>query len=458
MRDFGKGGMGSAHSIVIITQHGLRLALLAALLFLSACDRREGETAAGRQAKPPSGDRVVAIVDGSPVRASELETPLRLELHDLELARHQMLIRRLHQLVARHLGDEILPGSPEWAQRVEIRLAPPPPPRLEIPDGDGPIRGSAAGSVTIVEFLDYESPHCRRLQPILLRLLETHQGYVRLRVRDFPRAYHRNAYEAAVAARCAEEQGSYWDYHDVLLLEQPDLSPMDLARYAQHLGLEVERFESCRGSGRHDIRIAADLALGESLGVHRTPTVFVNGLYLGRQPGYEEIDAAIRSEMEGGRRTTSGLTDPKEGDRKETRIGPGRNGEPPLLPLPGVPLDELPAPEVILSLSRAEVEAALEEREALDRKLEASSGVFSGQRLLKLRAIDERDFYARLGLEEGDVLMLVNGRFVTREQGSIWDAFEQGDVVTLLVMRRGLPHTYRYRIGHGALERGQPAR
>ncbi|MBW2496278.1 MAG: thioredoxin domain-containing protein, partial [Deltaproteobacteria bacterium] len=245
---------------------------------------------------------------------------------------------------------------------------------------------------------------------------------------------------------------------DVLLLEQPDFSPPDLARYAQRIGLEVEHFESCLESGRHDAPIAADLELGESLGVHRTPTVFVNGLYLGRHPGYDEIDGAIRGEIERGRLTTSNVVEPKEVESAESGNGRGRDEGRPLLPLPSLPLDELPAPEVVLTLSRAEVERALEDREALDRKLEASSGVFSGQRLLKLRAIEEGDFYARLGLEEGDVLMLVNGRFVTREQGSVWDAFEQGEVVTLLVMRRGLPHTYEYRIGQGALDRAERAR
>jgi protein-disulfide isomerase len=442
--------MGNVQSIVAGTQSWIRLSLLVVLIPVLACDRAEVETAASVQPESAAGHRVVATVDGVPISAEQVETSLRLELHDLELARHRALIRQLRRLVAQHLGEEVSPGSAEWRERVEIRLEPPSPPRIEIPDGEGPVRGTSAAPVTIVEFLDFESPHCRRLQPILFRVLERHPGRVRLLVRDLPRAYHRHAHRAAVAARCAADQKGYWAYHDLLLLEQPGSSPPDLARYAARIGLEIEPFESCLDSDRHDAAISADLALGARLGVHRTPTVFVNGLYLGRQPGYDEIDRAIRSEIERLGLATSDPAEPNEGERDESGNDHGRasreGGRAYLSPLPSVPLEELPPPEVVVTLSRAEVDHALEDRKALDRKLEGSAGVFSGQRLLKLRTVEEGDFYARLGLQAGDVLMLVDGQFVTREQGSLWDAFEQGEGVTLLFMRRGLPHTYEYRI------------
>ena len=114
--------------------------------------------------------------------------------------------------------------------------------------------------------------------------------------------------------------------------------------------------------------------------------------------------------------------------------------------LPVIPPDTLPEPEAVITLSRAEVDRALEDRRGLDRKLEASRAEFSGRRLLKIRTVEEADFYARLGLEERDVLLAVNGAFVTVESASIWEAFAKRDTVTLLVMRRGLPHTYEYRI------------
>jgi hypothetical protein len=114
--------------------------------------------------------------------------------------------------------------------------------------------------------------------------------------------------------------------------------------------------------------------------------------------------------------------------------------------LPGIAPDEMPEPEFVLTLDRADLDRALEDRRSLDRKLEASRGEFSGRRLLKLRDVDEDDLYSLLGLEAGDVLLLVDGRFVTAEHNPLWEVLADRDSVTLLVMRRGLPHTTRYQI------------
>jgi hypothetical protein len=214
--------------------------------------------------------------------------------------------------------------------------------------------------------------------------------------------------------------------------------------------LDSSRFETCVESGRHSGGIAADVALAARLGVRRAATLFVNGLYLAGSPGYAEIERVVRSELA---RLGLDVSAPREtpdapAGRSQAPGGAmpleGRPGERPALP--EIPADFFDDPEVVITLSRAEVDRALRERQRLDRKLEATAGEFSGQRLLKIRETDGGDFYARLGLEERDVLMIVNGEFVTAENNVIWDAFAAGDRVTILVMRRGLPHTYEYRI------------
>jgi hypothetical protein len=283
-----------------------------------------------------------------------------------------------------------------------------------------------------------------------MRILGRYPDRVRLLVRDFPLPYHRYARDAAHAAHCAAEQDAYWTYHDVLLLEQPKLAPNDLARYAARLGLDSSRFEACVESGRHSGGIAADVALAASLGVRRAATLFVNGLYLTGHPSYAEIDHLVRSELA---RLGLDVSPPPEvpgapthHPQTQSRALPGQTRAGEHTALPEVPADFLDDPEAVITLSRAEVDRALRERQRLERKLEASSGEFSGQRLLKIRKIDGDDFYSRLGLEERDVLLIVNGEFMTVENNTLWDAFETGDRVTILVMRRGLPHTYEYRI------------
>ena len=412
------------------------------------CERAGDEAPASSSSDAASAS--LATVDGAPIPARAVDLPLQLDLHDLDHARYRRRLEQLQAVISERLGPEIPPDSPEWKRRVRIHLEPPPPPRLEIPDGSAPIRGAEAAPITLVEFVDFESVHCRRLQPELRRILERYPDRVRLLVRDLPLSYHRYARDAAHAAHCAAEQDAYWAYHDVLLLEQPRLAATDLRRYAARLGLDSSRFETCVQSGRHSGRIAADMALAARLGVRRGATLFVNGLYLTGSPGYAEIERAVRGELArlgldvSPRSETSDA--PARRSQIESRAVPpeGRPDERP--PLPEVPADLLDDPEVVITLSRAEVDRALRERQQLERKLEATAGEFSGQRLLKIRKIDGDDFYSRLGLEERDVLVIVNGEFVTAENNIIWDAFEAGDRVAILVMRRGLPHTYEYRI------------
>ncbi len=412
-------------------------ALLAAL----ACSGSQREADEGSEAERA---QVLAVVDGVEITASEVDAPLRIDLHDLEQAAYERRLERIRTLAGGRLGAGSEPGSTEWDSRVEIRLEPPEPPRFEIPDSAGPIRGPATAPVTLVEFVDLESPHCRRLQADLLRLLDRYPDRVRLEIRDLPLPYHRRAFSAAKAAHCAGEQDAYWDYHDRLLLEQPALAPSDLERHAGRLGLDRDRFSACLGSDRHEARIRADLSLAASLGVHRAPTLFVNGLYPGGSPSAEAIDRLVRRELE-----RLGLDATPE-SRQVGGEGPGaaarETASEEELDWPRLSPEEMPEPEIVITLDRGEVAGALEDRRALDRKLQPSAADFSGQRLLKLRKVDEDDLYARLGLEEGDVLMLVDGRFVTAERNLLWDALSERDSVTLLVMRRGLPHTYLYRI------------
>ena len=115
-------------------------------------------------------------------------------------------------------------------------------------------------------------------------------------------------------------------------------------------------------------------------------------------------------------------------------------------PLPAIPLDRLPAPEAVLEIPRAEIERALADRVQLEERLETTAGTFSGRRLLKLRDVGSGNLYERFGLQRDDVLMFVDDQWITDESNPLWRALETGDEITLLVMRNGRPHRYRYRI------------
>ena len=117
-----------------------------------------------------------------------------------------------------------------------------------------------------------------------------------------------------------------------------------------------------------------------------------------------------------------------------------------LPPFPAVEVNRLPPPEIVLDLNRALIDQALAERPFLEQRLDTSSGVFSGRRLLEVREVEDGDLYDRFGLEAGDVLMLVDDQWITDQGNPLWQRLEERDDITLLVMRKGRPHRYRYRI------------
>jgi protein-disulfide isomerase len=170
--------------------------------------------------------------------------------------------------------------------QVVVRLSPPPAIRLVVSTDGAPVRGAADAPVTVVEFSDFECPFCKQTNPTLKQLLERYPGKVRLAYRDFPLdSIHPQARRAAEAARCAHDQGKFWEYHDVLFTESPQLAIEDLRRYAGQVGLDVTKFESCLAAGVHKAAVQRDLDEGNRLGITGTPAFFINGRSLtGAQP------------------------------------------------------------------------------------------------------------------------------------------------------------------------------
>lgn len=384
---------------------------------------------------------IVAVVDGEAISRGELDAPLRIELHDLEIAAWTARHQRLERLVESRLGDRApSPTSKEWARRVDWRLGSPEPPRFALTTVGAATLGRPDAPIVVTVFVDFASTHVRALQPALVRLREVYGDVLALAFRQLPLPYHRFAVPAALASCCANAAGQFGGYAEALFRIGPDFMPEDLSVLAEEVGLEPVAFEACLEDPATRARIDADLALAAELGVHRVPTVFVNGLYLTGRPGFEVIDAVVRSELA---RLGEPIPEPKR--RAEPRAGE-KSANPSLAPLPEIPPGALAEPELVLSLGRGEVAAALAEREQLGAQIEPTRGEFSGERLLKVREVTEGDFFSRLGLRPGDVLLAVNGAFVTVDHDHFLDAFAEGDVVRLLVMRRGRPHTWEYRI------------
>jgi protein-disulfide isomerase len=150
-------------------------------------------------------------------------------------------------------------------------------PPVAVPLGDAAVRGPADAWVTIVEFTDFECPYCGWEAPVLEAARLERPAEVRLVVRHFPLPGHLHAHPAAVAAECARRQDRFWPFHDLLYAHQDALGEADLARWATEAGLDQAAWQACREDDAAAQAVDDDLALGLQLGVHATPTLFVNG-------------------------------------------------------------------------------------------------------------------------------------------------------------------------------------
>jgi protein-disulfide isomerase len=181
------------------------------------------------------------------------------------------------------------------AARVAVRLDVPRA-SVAIPAG-APSMGAANAPVTIVEFTDYQCPYCHRAQSVVDELLSRYTGRIRFVHLDFPLDGHPGAVPAARAARCAGEQGRFWEYHRDLMTAPGSLDAADLARRADALRLDRAAFDACVSSGRHDTAIQASLREGEELGVSGTPAYFVNGRMVAGARPLESFTEIIDEEL-----------------------------------------------------------------------------------------------------------------------------------------------------------------
>lgn len=146
---------------------------------------------------------------------------------------------------------------------------------------DDPFLGNPDAPVTIVEFGDFQCPFCGKFfntteQDIIDTYVKT--GKARLVYRDFPlTAIHEEAQKSAEAAECANEQGKFWPYHDLLFSRQDSLSVKNYKAWARELKLNTGRFNQCLDSDKYAPEIEKDLADGEAAGVSGTPGSFING-------------------------------------------------------------------------------------------------------------------------------------------------------------------------------------
>jgi protein-disulfide isomerase len=229
----------------------IRLAVLALVIVLiSAPPSVRGQTSS---AAPPKADDPAT----AGIRA------------DLDKVREELAAMRGELRSLRELLQRLAAPPPQAAARVAATVT----------TGDNPSLGRRDAPVTIVEFSDYQCPFCRQFVSTTLPAIKSayvDSGKVRYVFRDFPIDHiHPYARKASEAARCAGDQGKYWQMHDLLFQNQQSLAPEQLPGLGSKLGLDATAFNACLSSSKYASAIQQNFGDGSAAGVRGTPSFVI---------------------------------------------------------------------------------------------------------------------------------------------------------------------------------------
>jgi len=194
------------------------------------------------------------------------------------------------KIIIRNAEDVV--GPLQTQQSTQSSLSTNSPSLILISLDDDPVKGNPDAPITIVEFSDFQCPFCAKFHSTTLPQLEANyidSGKVKFVYRDFPiQSIHPNAVPAALASECADEQGMFWEYHDVVFKNQKKWQGLSgnamvdtFEQYALELGLNTSDFNTCFESGKYVDEVTKDLQDGASYGITGTPGFFVGNAELG---------------------------------------------------------------------------------------------------------------------------------------------------------------------------------
>lgn len=190
-------------------------------------------------------------------------------------------------------GSAVVFGLVIVRQHQQIVQQNPTPKKPSIRSSD-PVRGAFDAPVTIIEYGDFQCPYCQSTQNVLATILSKYKNTVRVVWKDFPlTSQHPEAEKAAEAARCAQEQGQFWQMHDLLFTNQEKLGATFYSDAARQLNLVQDQFATCLSSHTELPLIQADIQEGSRAAVDGTPYFFVNNLVLKNVVTVSQLEQAI---------------------------------------------------------------------------------------------------------------------------------------------------------------------
>ncbi len=275
---------------------------------------------------------VLATVGAKPITVKDFEEKNKVRLYEtkakvfdaVKLALNELLYNALlsveakslnmetNELIAREITGKMRQFSTDERYELEtnlrrqlfakyktqILLKEPVPLKLDISTENAPFKGSPTAPVTVVMFSDFQCGACAATHPVLQKIVTEYGDKIRFVVRNYPlTGIHENAFQAAVAANAANAQGKFFEYAEILYLNQNALDAASLKKYAGELGLNLQQFTIDLQSERLVEAVRKDMADGNIYGITGTPNIFVNGVKVRvtTADGFREaIDKALK--------------------------------------------------------------------------------------------------------------------------------------------------------------------
>lgn len=144
--------------------------------------------------------------------------------------------------------------------------------------GKSPVKGPASAKVTIVEFSDFQCPYCKRGRDTMEEVLKAYPNDVKVTFKHYPLPFHKEAEPSARASWAAQQQGKFWEYHDILFNNQDKLGADFYIETAKQLKLDENKFKADMASEAAAKQVKEDAELGSNNGIQGTPGFFVNGV------------------------------------------------------------------------------------------------------------------------------------------------------------------------------------
>jgi protein-disulfide isomerase len=180
---------------------------------------------------------------------------------------------------------------------VALYLKEPQYPLIQINVEGDPFMGPSNAGLTIVEFSDYQCPSCRKAHEVVRQVRDAYKDRVKFIFKDYPLKRNKGSDKAAEAARCAGDQGHFWEYQDLLFVSQDSLTPKLFNQYADKLGLNKDAFQKCLQKEKYKSAVQLDLAEGKRFGIDKIPSFVVGGKLTSGIPRKDDFTKYIDREL-----------------------------------------------------------------------------------------------------------------------------------------------------------------